>query len=113
MKDLFDKNFNYLKKDIVEDIRKWKDLPCSWIGRINIIKMAVLPKAIYRFNSIPHQIPTQFFIDLKRTILNFLWKNQKLRIAKTILNNQRTSRGTTIPDIKLYYRATVMKTTWY
>ena len=53
MKDLYDKNFKSLKKEIEEDLRRWKDLPCLWIGRINIVKMGVLPKAIYRFNAIP------------------------------------------------------------
>jgi hypothetical protein len=52
VKDLYDKNFNFLKKEI-EDLQRWKGLPCSWIGRINIVKMAILLKAIYRFNAIP------------------------------------------------------------
>jgi hypothetical protein len=58
MKDLYDKNFKSLKKEIEEDLRKWKDLPCSWIGSINIIKMAILLKAIYRCNAITIKIPT-------------------------------------------------------
>ena len=82
MKDLYDKSIKSVKKEIKEDIKRWKDLPCSWIGRINIIKMAFLPKAIYRFNAIPVKIPIQFFIELERTILNFIWNNKKPQDSK-------------------------------
>ena len=77
--------------------------------RISIVKAAILPKAIYRFHAIPIKIPKKFFTDIERTIVNILWNNKKPRIVKTIVYNESTSGGITIPDLKLYYGVTITK----
>ena len=94
-----------------EDTNRWRNIPCSWfgrLGRINIVKMSVLPKAIFRFNAIPVKLPMVFFTELEQIIPQFVWKYKKPRIGKAILRRLELEKSTCLTSD--CYNATVIKT---
>ena len=91
-------------KEIKDDINRWRDIPCFWVGRINTVKMTTLPNTIYRFNAIT--LPEQ-------KVSKFIWKHKRPRVAKAILRRKNGAGGINLADFRLYYKATVIKTVWY
>ena len=112
-RDLYIEKYKTLVKEIKDDTNRWRNIPCSLFGRISIVKVSILPKAIYRFNAIPIKLSTVFFREVEEIISKFVRKYKKNSNSQSNLEKEEGTGGINLLDFILYYKATVIKTVWY
>ena len=100
-------------KEIKNNINRWRDILCSWVGRINIVKMTILPNTMYRFKAISIKLPMVLFTELEQKLSQFIWKQKRPRVAKVVLRKKNGAGGLNLPDFRLYDKATVNKRVWH
>ena len=112
IKDISSENYKILMKEIKYDTNRWRDIPCLWIRRITIVRITILPKVIYRFNSIPIKLQMAFFMELEHKISKFVWRHKRPWISNALL--RKNGAGVTrILDFRIYNQAIIVKTVWY